>query len=71
VLLSGEAGVGKSRLTQVLLERSAQEPHARLRYFCSPDHQDSALHPLIAQLNLAVGIRRADAEPRASPSWRP
>ena len=62
VLLSGEAGVGKSRMTQVLLERSAQEPHARLRYFCSPHHQDSALHPLIAQLNHAAGIRRADAD---------
>jgi hypothetical protein len=39
VLLSGEAGVGKSRMTQVLLERSAQESHARLRYFCSPHHR--------------------------------
>ncbi|MBR0883000.1 class 3 adenylate cyclase [Bradyrhizobium japonicum] len=62
VLLSGEAGVGKSRMTQVLLERSAQEPHARLRYFCSPHHQDSALHPLIAQLNHAAGIRRTDTD---------
>jgi class 3 adenylate cyclase len=37
-LLSGEAGIGKSRLTAALLERLAAEPHARLRYFCSPQH---------------------------------
>ena len=38
VLLSGEAGIGKSRLTAALLERLATEPHTRLRYFCSPQH---------------------------------
>jgi class 3 adenylate cyclase len=43
VLLSGEAGIGKSRLTAALLERLAAEPHTRLRYFCSPQHTDSAL----------------------------
>jgi hypothetical protein len=41
VLLSGEAGIGKSRLTAALLERLATEPHTRLRYFCSPQHTDS------------------------------
>ena len=45
VLLSGEAGIGKSRLTAALLERLAAEPHTRLRYFCSPQHTDSALYP--------------------------
>ena len=45
VLLSGEAGIGKSRLTAALLERLAGEPHTRLRYFCSPQHTDSALYP--------------------------
>jgi len=44
VLLSGEAGIGKSRLTAALLERLATEPHTRLRYFCSPQHTDSAFH---------------------------
>jgi class 3 adenylate cyclase len=44
VLLSGEAGIGKSRLTAALLERLASEPHTRLRYFCSPQHTDSALY---------------------------
>jgi class 3 adenylate cyclase len=43
VLLSGEAGIGKSRLTAALLERLSGEPHTRLRYFCSPQHGDSAL----------------------------
>ena len=42
VLLSGEPGIGKSRLTAALLERLAGEPHTRLRYFCSPQHTDSA-----------------------------
>jgi hypothetical protein len=37
-LLSGEAGIGKSRLTAALLERLQDEPHTRLRYFCSPQH---------------------------------
>ena len=45
VLLSGEPGIGKSRLTAALLERLASEPHTRLRYFCSPQHTDSALYP--------------------------
>jgi hypothetical protein len=47
VLLSGEAGIGKSRLTAALLERLTDEPHVRMRYFCSPQHADSALYPII------------------------
>src|SRR6202011_4258117 len=43
VLLSGEAGIGKSRLPAALLDRVSAEPHMRLRYFCSPQHTDSAL----------------------------
>jgi hypothetical protein len=42
VLIAGEAGIGKSRLTAALLENVAGEPHTRLRYFCSPQHIDSA-----------------------------
>jgi predicted ATPase len=52
VLLSGEPGVGKSRLTAALLERVANEPHTRLRYFCSPQHTNSALYPIIGQMEL-------------------
>jgi len=61
VLISGEPGIGKSRLTAALSEQIETEPHARLRYFCSPHHQDSALHPFIAQLELAAGFARDDA----------
>jgi predicted ATPase len=45
VLVSGEPGIGKSRLTAALSEAIQDEPHTRLRYFCSPHHQDSALYP--------------------------
>jgi class 3 adenylate cyclase len=61
VLLSGEAGIGKSRLTAALLERLAAEPHARLRYFCSPQHTDSAFYPVIGQMERAAGLARDDA----------
>ena len=60
VLLSGEPGIGKSRLTAALSEHIASEPHIRLRYFCSPHHQDSALYPFIAQLERAAGFARDD-----------
>jgi DNA-binding winged helix-turn-helix (wHTH) protein len=60
VLLSGEAGIGKSRLTAALLERLAAEPHTRLRHFCSPQHTGSALYPTIGQIERAAGITRDD-----------
>ena len=60
VLLSGEAGIGKSRLTAALVERLASEPHTRLRYFCSPQHTDSALYPIISQMERAAGLTRED-----------
>ena len=61
VLISGEAGLGKSRITAALAERLLQaEPHLRLRYFCSPYHQDSALYPFIDQLGRAAGFARDD-----------
>jgi class 3 adenylate cyclase/predicted ATPase len=60
VLISGEPGIGKSRLVTALAERLQPEPHIRLRYFCSPYHQDSALHPFIDQLGRASGFARDD-----------
>jgi hypothetical protein len=64
VLLAGEAGIGKSRLTAALMERIAGEPHTRLRYFCSPQHTDSALYPIIGQMERAAGLAHDDT-PRA------
>src|SRR5262249_60839292 len=62
VLVSGEPGIGKSRITQTVLERLSGEPHIRLRYFCSPHHQDSALYPSITQLERAAEFRRDDTD---------
>ena len=61
VLLSGEPGIGKSRVTAALEERLGAEPHARLRYFCSPYHVHSALYPVIRQLERAAGLLRGDS----------
>jgi len=61
VLLSGEAGIGKSRLTAALMEGIANEPHTHLRYFCSPQHTDSALYPIIGQMERAAGFVFDDA----------
>jgi predicted ATPase len=60
-LLSGEAGIGKSRLTAALLEAIAPEPHTRLRYFCAPQHTDSDLYPTISRIERAAGFMRDDA----------
>ena len=59
VLLSGEPGIGKSRLTAALHEQLT-EPHTRVRYFCSPHRGDSALYPVIAQLERAAGFEHDD-----------
>ena len=60
VVLIGEPGIGKSRLAQAMLQRLGGEPQTRLRYFCSPHHQASALHPFITQLEHAAGFNRED-----------
>src|SRR6516165_8667988 len=60
VLVSGEPGIGKSRLTAALSQHIESEPHTRLRYFCSPHDQDSALYPFIGQLERAAGFARDD-----------
>ena len=61
VLLSGEAGIGKSRLTAALVERLAGEPHTCLRYFCSPQHTDSAFYPIIGQMERTAGLAHDDS----------
>jgi class 3 adenylate cyclase/tetratricopeptide (TPR) repeat protein len=60
ILISGEPGIGKSRLAAALAERIAGEPHTRLRYQCSPYHTNSALHPFITQLERAAGFKAGD-----------
>jgi class 3 adenylate cyclase/tetratricopeptide (TPR) repeat protein len=60
VLISGEPGIGKSRITAALAERLHAEPYLRLRYFCSPYHQDSALYPFIDQIGRAAEFGRDD-----------
>src|SRR3954452_7200436 len=64
VLLSGEPGIGKSRLTVALLEQLAREPHIRLRYFCSPQHTDSALYPVIGEMMRAASFAHDDSPQR-------
>jgi class 3 adenylate cyclase len=71
VLLSGEAGIGKSRLTAALLERLAGEPHTRLRYFCSPQYTDSALYPFIAKWNVPPVLRATMHRRQGSTSSMP
>ena len=59
-LVGGEPGIGKSRLTQVLREQIKGEPHTALRYQCSPFHLNSALYPIIEQIEFAAGFARED-----------
>ena len=73
-LISGEAGIGKSRLTAELFERLASEPHTRLRYFCSPQHTESTLYPSSAKLTAPPDRHTATPRKQGSTSstrcWR-
>ncbi|MBV8614468.1 MAG: AAA family ATPase [Acetobacteraceae bacterium] len=60
MLVTGEPGIGKSRLVRAVQDRLAGEGESRLRYFCAPHHQGSALYPVIAQLEGVAGLGRAD-----------
>jgi class 3 adenylate cyclase/tetratricopeptide (TPR) repeat protein len=59
-LLAGEPGIGKSRIAQTIVELLSDEPHTRLRLFCSPHRQDSALSPFISQIERSAGFQRGD-----------
>jgi class 3 adenylate cyclase/predicted ATPase len=60
VLISGEAGIGKSRIAQTILERTTGEAYTPLRLFCSPHHENSPLYPTISHLERTAGFRRED-----------
>ena len=62
LLLTGEAGIGKTRIVEAFGEALASEPHLRFRYQCVPHHASTALHPLIRGLRKATGIAHADPE---------
>jgi class 3 adenylate cyclase/predicted ATPase len=61
VLLGGEAGIGKSRITEALVQEVRSEPHTRIRYQCSPYHSDSAFWPVVQQLVAAAGFVAGDS----------
>jgi class 3 adenylate cyclase/tetratricopeptide (TPR) repeat protein len=61
VLLTGEPGIGKSRIARALRDQIISDPHTTLTCFCSPLHQSSALYPHIVQLTYAAGIERDDS----------
>ena len=61
VLLSGEAGIGKSRVVEALRQKIIDEPHTRIQYQCSPHHANSPLYPVISQLERAAGFGPDDA----------
>jgi class 3 adenylate cyclase/ABC-type transport system involved in cytochrome c biogenesis ATPase subunit len=61
VVLTGEAGIGKSRLTRAMIDAVSREPHIRLSYQCSPYHTDSPLYPVVQQLGFAAGLRPDDS----------
>jgi class 3 adenylate cyclase/tetratricopeptide (TPR) repeat protein len=64
VLLSGEPGIGKSRIAADLLAKLHGEAFTSLRFFCSADHDDSTLHPLLARIERAADFKRDDTSDR-------
>ena len=61
MLLSGEAGIGKSRLVQELKEQVIKDDATRIEFRCSPYHQNSALYPVLEHLQRVLQFRREDA----------
>lgn len=60
-LVTGEAGIGKSRITQAVIDRVANDDHTRMTYQCSPYHADSAFYPVIQQMSFAADIAASDS----------
>lgn len=64
ILVCGEPGIGKSRLVAALQGETENDAPVRLRYFCSPHHSQSALYPIMAQMERAAGFDREDTTER-------
>ncbi len=60
LIVSGEAGIGKSRITRAVIDEIGRDDHIRMTYQCSPYHADSAFYPVIQQMSFAAGINQAD-----------
>jgi class 3 adenylate cyclase len=71
VLLSGEAGIGKSRLVQVLKDQVADEPQTRIEWRGSPSHQQSAFYPVIDHLHRLLRWHPDAPPPRSCTGWKP
>jgi class 3 adenylate cyclase/tetratricopeptide (TPR) repeat protein len=61
IVITGEAGIGKSRITQAAIDEIAQQDHIRVTFQCSPYHVESAFHPIIQQLTFAAGMNPTDS----------
>jgi tetratricopeptide (TPR) repeat protein/ABC-type transport system involved in cytochrome c biogenesis ATPase subunit len=61
VIVSGEAGIGKSRITQAVIDVIANDDHTRMTYQCSPYHADSAFYPITQQMSFAAGFAPSDS----------
>ena len=61
VVLTGEAGIGKSRIASALVDALASEPHQRVSYQCSPFHMGTALYPIVRQLTRAAAFGANDS----------
>ncbi|MBT6273549.1 MAG: AAA family ATPase [Chromatiales bacterium] len=60
LIVSGEAGIGKSRITRAVIDEMERDDHIRMTYQCSPYHPDSAFYPVIQQMLFAAGINQPD-----------
>jgi class 3 adenylate cyclase/tetratricopeptide (TPR) repeat protein/ABC-type transport system involved in cytochrome c biogenesis ATPase subunit len=60
-IVSGEAGIGKSRITQAIIDEVANDDHTRITFQCSPYHADSAFYPVTQQMLFAAGIAASDS----------
>jgi len=61
VLLEGEPGIGKSRITDTVRGLISRDDHSRLQFQCSPFYTNSAFYPFVTQLERAAGFESGDS----------